>query len=106
MRRTILLVAVGVLALLLVASALAGAAVRPQLALVAKPVFAVRGTHFKANERVRVAVTTHATWTRRGRTSPAGSFTAAVPAGERGRRDGLIVQATGPRGQKGGLKAP
>jgi hypothetical protein len=66
----------------------------------------VRGTHFKASERVRVAVTTHATWTRSVRTSPAGSFTAAFPNVKRSRCDVLIVQATGSRGEKAGLKIP
>jgi hypothetical protein len=94
---------------LLVLAGVASAATRPALRLVSAsdPVI-VKGTGFRAKERVRVTVkvaTPATTWRRNVVTTRTGSFRAVIDAAPAG-RCGLNVRATGSRGSVATLKLP
>jgi hypothetical protein len=101
------------LAILIAALMLAGvasAATRPALKLVsANDPMIVKGTGFRAKERVRVTVTITspaATWRRVATATRRGTFQATIGLVPLGRCGGFNVSATGSKGSQAVLKHP
>jgi hypothetical protein len=92
-----------------VVAGVASAATRPALRLVsASDPVVVKGTGFRAKERVQVTVKVpmpSATWRRSVVTTRTGAFRAVIDASPTG-RCGLNVRATGSRGSIATLKLP
>jgi hypothetical protein len=94
-----------VLALVWVSAGLSSPArPKPHLRLLDRTPVTLKGTYFRAGERVRVTVTTTETQTRVLRASRLGSFTAQFENVTVGRCGGLAVRAVGARGAQATLK--
>jgi hypothetical protein len=77
---------------------------KPHLRLLDRAPLTLKGTNFRARERVRVTVTTTDAQTRTVRTSRAGSFIAQFDGVTIGRCGGLSVRAVGARAEQATLK--
>jgi hypothetical protein len=77
---------------------------KPHLRLLDATPLTLKGTHFRARERVRITVTTSETQTRTVRTARDGSFTTQFADVPLTRCSGLAVQAVGARGDRASLK--
>jgi hypothetical protein len=91
----------------LVVAGLASASTRPSLRVLRTDPITVRGTHFRARERVRVTLRYATTRkTRTVRTSSTGAFTAALdtPATLDPCTDGFSVVAVGGSGERAVVK--
>src|SRR5215472_13579831 len=93
MRRTLIVIPTA--ALLLAGTAVATAGVRPVLRL--GTANAVRGSHFKAHELVRVVFTSDVRRVRVIRVSATGSFASSLPAPVDS-CSGMVIRATGASG--------
>jgi len=94
-----------VVALVWVSSALPSPGrVKPQLRILDQMPFSLRGTHFRARERVRVTVRSAATTSRTVRASRLGTFVMTIPDFAISRCDGLAVSAVGRSGDRASLK--
>jgi hypothetical protein len=99
-------VAVGVIALALgLASAPAGASMRPGLRVVRLAPFTVHGYRFKDGEPLRVVITTKRRFVRRIEATGKGTFTIKLRLSI-GRCAQYSVRAYGPDGFRAGVKSP
>jgi hypothetical protein len=107
MRRAVISTLVlGVAAITVASASLAGVrSVRPALRLTDGAPLTIRGTHFRAGERVRVTAISLGSATRRTSAGPGGSFVMRL-AIKYNRCSGLTVIARGTKGSRAAIKRP
>jgi hypothetical protein len=107
MRRAVISTLVlGVAAITVASASLAGVrSVRPALRLTDGAPLTIRGTHFRAGERVRVTAISLGSATRRTSAGPGGSFVMRL-AIKYNRCSGLTVIARGNKGSRAAIKRP
>ena len=96
---------ISLMALVVALPALAGSTERPSIRLRASSPAKVVGTHFAPLERVRVVLTSGASWKKTVRTSARGAFTATFLAATVDRCNGFTIVASGAKGEIATRKA-